>query len=152
VSLASNVCDVAQPYDFHLGSLAIGGSERDAVEVLARRAVADWRRVEDDEEDDDDKDAEQNADDDTDQLEAAIIDVERDERHHRERQQKAEDEAEQVRVIVDHWKKADQEQGDHETGKFDDLDVRTTNYIPVVDDLDEQACQDTEVRPSRSSL
>jgi len=61
--------------------------ERDAVEVLADAAAANRCDVEDDQQDGDDDDAQCEADDDADELEAPISHVERDKRHHGERQQ-----------------------------------------------------------------
>jgi len=149
---ARDVGDVALSYDGHLGRGAERRAERDAVEVLADVAAADRRHVEDDDKDDDDDDAEHEADDDADQLEAPIDHVERDERHQSERQQEAEHEAGHVRVVVDHRQQADDEQRQHVAGQLEDLPARTSNDVPVVDHLDEQARQDAKLRPGRTRL
>jgi len=55
-------------------------------------------------------------------------------------------------VVVNHRQESDEEQYHHVTGQFDELHGRTTNDEPVVNDLDEQTGQDTELRPARTRL
>jgi len=138
--------------DGHFRRVAEGLGERRAVEVLACVAAANWRHVEHDQKYDEHDDAERQTHDHADQFAAPVRHVECDERHEREREQQAEQEAEHVRVVVDHRQQTDEEQDQHVTGEFEDLDVGVADDVPVVDDLDEQARQDTELRSSRTRL
>ena len=57
-----------------------------------------------------------------------------------------------MRVVVNDRQKSDQEQDHQVAGQLEDLDVRSTDDVPVVNDLDEQAGEDAEMRPGRTRL
>ena len=136
--LARDISNVTETLNGHFGWVAVGVCERDTVEVLAHVTAANWRHVEHNQQYNNDEDTEQQTDNNSDQLKATIRHVERYERHQCKGQQQAEHEAEQVCIVVNHRQKSDEEQDQHITGQLENLYVRTTNDVEVVDDLDEQ--------------
>ena len=124
-----------------------------AVEVLADFAVVDGGDVEEQQEANEEKDDAGEADDDQDQLPAAVVvPAEGDERQDGVGQQEAEDEAEEVRVVVHPGQESGKEEDRGDADQLEDGHLRVLEHVPLVDDLDHAASQEAEVGAGGADL
>ena len=124
-----------------------------AVEVLADFAVVDGGDVEEQQEADEEQDDAREADDDEDELPAAVVvPAEGDERQDGVGQQEPEDEAEEVRVVVDPWQESGEEEDCGDADQLEDGHLRVLEHVPLMNDLDHAASEEAEVSPGGPDL
>ena len=109
--------------------------------------------VEEQQEADKEKDDAGEADDDQDQLPAAVVvPAEGDERQDGVGQQEAEDEAEEVRVVVHPGQESGEEEDRGDADQLEDGHLRVLEHVPLVDDLDHAASQEAKMCSGRTDL
>jgi len=134
----------------HLHAAAELRRERNTVEIVAVRALVERTDVEEHNQQDKQTDGRRQAHKNADDL-ASAAEV-RDVRPHGERQQETEDEAGEVRVVVDPRKQAEHEQSQQDRQQLHHFQARLFQVPPAVNDFDKQAGQQGELWACRTSL
>ena len=136
--------------DILLGAEVLG--DGDAVEVLADLAVVDGGDVEEEDETDKDEHGGDEADPEEDQLSPAVIDAEGDEGHDGVGYEEAEDEAEEVGVVVNPRKESGEEEDRGDADQLEDGHLGVLEAGPLVDHLDDGGGKEAKVGARGSHL
>ena len=134
----------------HLHAAAELRGKRNTVEIVAVRALVERTDVEQHNQQDKQTDGRRHAHQNADDL-ASAAEV-RDARPHGERQQETEDEAGEVRVVVDPRQQAEHEQSEQDRQQLHHFQARLFHVGPAVDDFDKQAGQQCELWACRTRL
>lgn len=126
--------------------------KRYAIEVFTVFALVNRDDIKHDHERKKKTDGDNETDDDPDLLSALVHDVERHVRKQSEREEKSEDKTDDVSVVIDPWKKADDEEEDHERREFSDCREGIFQHLPALNYFDEKAGKNAKLRSSRTSL
>ena len=108
------------------------------------------RYIEHDKQDDEQGESETEADDDGEELPAAVKLPEGDVRHDSEGDQEAEEETEQVRPVVKPWQHPEEKEYYDRADQFEDGDVRSAVHLVTLQHLHQQAGQHPELGSGRT--
>lgn len=121
------------------------GRQRQAVEVRAQLAVVDGEHVEEQHEAGEEEERRQQAHPHQQDLLVAVVAAERHERHQGVRQQEAEDEAEEVCVVVHPWQQAERKERQRDGEQLAECLIGMTQHGPRIQHLHDEARQQTEL-------
>ena len=138
--------------DLNLHAATEGAREWYAVEVLAVFAVVDGHDVEEHDERSEETGSGDEAQDDAEDLTAPVSYVKPDVRQESEREEEAEQEADGMRVVVDHRKKAEDKEEDEYGDQLADCQPRCIDELPTLNNFNEEARQQAELRTGWTSL
>ena len=125
----------------------------DAVEVLADLAVVDGGDVEEEEEANKEEDDGRETDPDQDDLSPpVVVAAEGHEGKESVAEEEAEDESEEVSVVVDPGQESEEEEDRGDPDQLEDCHLGVLEHVPLMDDLDHTASQETEVGTGRTNL
>lgn len=134
--------------NLNLHGLAELLSKGDTSEVMAVSTVVDRCYIEEDDEQGKEADRGDQTDDDANDLAASVQLIEGDVWQKGKREQEAEDEADQVGVVVDERQQADQEQHHNDGHEFEHGTPGRGQDVPIVQDLYDQASEQAKLGTS----